>query len=204
MLVECVSIEWVTLLPNLPHHMHNIIRQLDSNYKLRVRNMFIRPQHSSQRTQQAIKAGTTTCFLELDNNNEHERLVDLINRYPFHGHGWNAQISRLEFMQCDEITVLSPCKCNECDEFSKATTTRMNNRHQKASSLRSTYLAYNQTAAVQKAPQIAPSMLSPYAPADCNNPGTQKNAQFTMPGSVRCSTCNLMHAITTAIDKKNR
>ena len=39
MLVECVTIEWVTLLPDLSHHLHNIIRQRDSDYKLKVKHL---------------------------------------------------------------------------------------------------------------------------------------------------------------------
>ena len=110
MLVECVSIEWVTLLPDLSHHLHSIIRQLDSYYKLKVKNLYIRPPHSPQRSRQSVKSGTTNCFVELDDSIDHERLVQLIHRYPFHGHGWHALISRLEFKKCDEITFLTPCK----------------------------------------------------------------------------------------------
>ena len=80
MLVECVTIEWVTLLPDLSHHLHNIIRQRDSDYKLKVKHLYIRPPQSPQRSRQAIKAGTTSCFIELDDSIDHERLVQLVHR----------------------------------------------------------------------------------------------------------------------------
>ena len=46
---------------------------------------------------------TKTMFIELEDFSKHPELQELLDRYPFHQHGWRARISHLKFQESDYI-----------------------------------------------------------------------------------------------------
>ena len=164
---ECVEIEWVSLEANLVDHLHSIFRQLERNFNMVIRNLYIMPPHAKQRSTAASHARTTSIFIELDDSTQHPQLCRLLDNFPFHNHGWRTQMGRYGFAPNDIVRQLNPSRCPECRDFTKTINTRADNLKKQAEQRRNAFMLLEpaESAAAISTP---PSLVTPYRPAGCS------------------------------------
>ena len=174
---------------------------MEETFQILVKRLYIRPA-GSNRSRAALNAGTTTMFMELEDSSKHPELQELLDRYPFHQHGWRARISHFKFQESDYIRRLKPTACNDCDNFTTTINTRRRNIQQQSEQRRNAYLKTTPTTEGFKA--ATPTAIRPTAATSTfTTPTTSKVEQLLSPyrpaGSspsppiqiIKCNICKV-------------
>lgn len=117
--IQCLQVDWVAILSNLPAHLARIFAIVHQDYGIRVTHCSILPENSHRRSKAARNSNTTTIFIRA-RDDSYVQLKRLFNRYRFHEHGWETQTSEYVFTKADEVRC-QLADCIECNNFNART-----------------------------------------------------------------------------------